>query len=66
MGNMPQNKGLPSTSLVEVSDEEYDFNVKNKLPNTETAKQKRKINKNLRRMAFTSMLTRLIASQRKK
>tara|TARA_R100000544_G_scaffold29631_1_gene15950 strand:+ start:477 stop:674 length:198 start_codon:yes stop_codon:yes gene_type:complete len=65
MGNMPQNKGLPSTSLVEVSDEEYDFNLKNRLPNTQGAKQKRKFSKDLRKMAFTSMLTRLIASQRK-
>ena len=39
MGNMPQNKGLPSTSLVEVSDEEYDFNVK---INCQTPKQQNK------------------------
>tara|TARA_R110002074_G_scaffold341526_2_gene512035 strand:- start:3648 stop:3845 length:198 start_codon:yes stop_codon:yes gene_type:complete len=65
MGNMPQNKGLPSTALVEVSDEEFDFNKKNRLPNTQGSKQKRKFNKDLRKMALTSMLTRLIASQKK-
>ena len=38
MGNMSKNKGLPSTALVEVSDEEFDFNKKNRLPNTQGSK----------------------------